>query len=275
MQSLINKDTTLCISLAARPSNFGTTFHNFLYRELNLNYIYKAFNPPNIEYAVYGIRGLGIRGAAVSMPFKEVVIPMLDSIDPSAARIKAVNTIVNNQGRLTGYNTDYGAVCSLVIESKIPKSCKVALLGSGGMAKAVACALHELGYLDVTIFARNQAAGAELASAYGYRWQLNFEDQDFAFLVNITPIGMASVKAEDTLPFPASALKQASYVMDVVANPPETQFIQQARAASKKVITGHQIVSRQAVEQFILYTGVTPPPDLIDRAAAFARSQAQ
>ncbi|RIL07714.1 MAG: shikimate 5-dehydrogenase, partial [Proteobacteria bacterium] len=82
----INKDTILCLSLAARPSNFGTSFHNYLYQQLGLDYIYKAVNPGALEDAVRGIRGLRIRGCGVSMPFKEEVIPMLDKLDPSAAR---------------------------------------------------------------------------------------------------------------------------------------------------------------------------------------------
>jgi shikimate dehydrogenase len=103
----ITRDTTLCVSLAARPSNIGTRFHNFLYDELGLDFVYKAFAPVDLEAAVAGIRGLDIRGAGVSMPFKEACIPLLDELDPSAAAIDSVNTIVNDGGRLRGYNTDY------------------------------------------------------------------------------------------------------------------------------------------------------------------------
>ena len=75
---ILNKDMTLCISLAARPSNIGTRFHNFLYDELGLNFIYKAFAPTTLEGAIAGVRGLGIRGCAVSMPYKEAVIALVD-----------------------------------------------------------------------------------------------------------------------------------------------------------------------------------------------------
>ena len=68
---MINKDTQLCMSLSGRPGNFGTTFHNYLYQKLGLNFIYKAFTTTDIESAVKGIRALGMRGCAVSMPFKE------------------------------------------------------------------------------------------------------------------------------------------------------------------------------------------------------------
>lgn len=90
------RDTQLCISLAARPSNIGTRFHNYLYNALDLNYAYKAFAPRDIAQAVAGIRGLPIRGAAVSMPYKEAVIDLVDVMEPSAAAIDSVNTIVND-----------------------------------------------------------------------------------------------------------------------------------------------------------------------------------
>ena len=97
---ILNKDMTLCISLAGRPSNLGTRFHNSLYDELGLNFIYKAFTTDDLEGAVRGIRALGIRGCSVSMPFKEAVIPLVDELEPSAAAIESVNTIVNAGGRL-------------------------------------------------------------------------------------------------------------------------------------------------------------------------------
>ena len=113
MAPRINKDTRLCISLSGRPSNIGTRFHNYLYDELGLDYVYKAFAPTDIEAAVTGIRGLGIRGAGVSMPFKEKVIPLVDVMHESARAIDSVNTIVNEDGVLHAYNTDFQAVLDL------------------------------------------------------------------------------------------------------------------------------------------------------------------
>ena len=76
---MLNKDTTLCISLAGRPSNIGTRFHNYLYDELGLNFAYKAFTTGDLDGAIRGVRALGIRGCSVSMPFKEAVIPLADA----------------------------------------------------------------------------------------------------------------------------------------------------------------------------------------------------
>ena len=103
----LNKDTTLCISLAARPSNIGTRFHNYLYDQLGIDFIYKAFTTTDIAAAIGGVRALGIRGCSVSMPFKEDVLRLVDEIEQSALAIQSVKTIVNDDGVLTASNTDY------------------------------------------------------------------------------------------------------------------------------------------------------------------------
>src|SRR6478735_2152659 len=120
MELHIDKDTQLCMSLAARPGNFGTRFHNLLYHELELNFIYKAFTTRDLRSAIGGIRALGIRGCAISMPFKEACIEYLDELDPSAKGIMSVNTIVNTDGYLKAYNTDYTAVMSLLRSRNVP-----------------------------------------------------------------------------------------------------------------------------------------------------------
>src|SRR5271166_4737576 len=138
MQVHINKDTKLCMSLAGRPGNFGTRFHNYLYSELGLNFIYRAFTTEDLEGAIIGIRALGIRGCAISMPFKEACIEFVDELDPSAEAIRSVNTIVNDDGCLRAYNTDYVAVRRLIDEHRLAPGADLALRGSGGMAKTVA-----------------------------------------------------------------------------------------------------------------------------------------
>ena len=99
MSLRISRDTRLCMSLSGRPGNFGTRFHNFLYEALRLDFVYKAFAIDDIAGAVAGIRALRVRGAAVSMPFKEAVIGHVDRMMPSAAAIGSVNTLVLDDGR--------------------------------------------------------------------------------------------------------------------------------------------------------------------------------
>lgn len=256
------------MSLAGRPGNFGTRFHNFLYRELGLNFLYKAFTTRDLEGAVRGIRALGIRGCAISMPFKEAVIPFLDALDPTAKGIMAVNTIVNDDGRLTGYNTDYIAVRELLQKHKVPTTASVAVRGSGGMAKAIVCALRELGFKNCMILARNAVTGSALAKTYGFESQANIEG-NFDVLINATPVGMHP--NPDELSFPEEVVKRAQFVFDAVLNPMETKLIKLAKSLDKKVISGFTITIIQAREQFRLYTGITPPEDVVEKAAEFAR----
>ena len=127
------------MSLAARPGNFGTRFHNFLYRELGLNFIYKAFTTRDICSAIGGIRALGIRGCAISMPFKEACIEYLDELDASAKGIMSVNTIVNTDGHLKAYNTDYTAV------SKLLRILKPILVGERCSSHLIPCGDQPIG----------------------------------------------------------------------------------------------------------------------------------
>ncbi|AZI41918.1 shikimate 5-dehydrogenase [Deinococcus psychrotolerans] len=269
----INKDTTLCISLAGRPGNFGTRFHNFLYAELNLDYVYKAFTTTDLAAAIGGVRALGIRGCAVSMPFKEACIPLLDELTPSAA-IGSVNTIVNDGGFLRAYNTDYLAVRQLIAQYQLAPETPFALRGSGGMAKAVAAAFRDAGFGRGVIAARHAEKGSALARECGYSWQAELGEFRPELLINVTPIGMAGGAEAERLAFEADAVAHAQLVFDVVALPAETPLIRAARAAGKRVISGAEVASLQALEQFVLYTGVRPSPEQAARAAAFAHNTA-
>lgn len=269
MSITASRDTLLCMSLAARPGNFGVRFHNYLYRELGLNFYYKAFAPNDLAGAVNGMRALGIRGCGVSMPFKEDCIALVDELDTSAAAIDSINTIVNTDGHLKAYNTDYIAVAQLLDSHAVART-PFALRGSGGMAKAVACAMRDAGFSDGLIVARNRQAGEQLAATCGLRWVAQLGSERPALLVNVTPLGMAGAQA-DELAFDLSAIEAAQTLFDVVATPAETPFIQAGRRFGKQLITGDQVAAIQALEQFVLYTGVRPSDEQYQRAAAFAR----
>ncbi|MDZ5603727.1 shikimate 5-dehydrogenase [Pseudomonas sp. RP23018S] len=264
-------DTVLCISLAGRPGTFGVRFHNHLYQQLGLNYYYKAMTTHDLPAAVAGIRALGIRGCGVSMPFKEACMALVDEIDPSAAAIDSINTVVNDAGHLKAYNTDYLAVRQLLEGRQVDPSTAFALRGSGGMAKAVACALRDSGFTDGTLVARNEQAGRELADACGYRWVRELGELSPPMLINVTPIGMAAGPEAEHLAFTEAAIAAAHWVFDVVAMPERTPLIKQAEAAGKSVITGLEVIALQALEQFVLYTGVRPSDAQVQQAIAFAR----
>jgi shikimate dehydrogenase len=270
---ILNKDMTLCISLSARPSNNGTRFHNHLYEQLGLNWIYKAFAPTDLALAIAGVRGLGIRGCAISMPYKEDVIALVDAMDPSAKAIDSVNTIVNDGGRLTAYNTDYTAIEQLLERNAVPTNYSVVVQGAGGMAKATVAALRDAGFKDVAVVARNEKTGRALAGLYGFRWRPELDGVTADMIINVTPIGMAGGVEEDSLSFPLGAVDAAKVVFDVVALPAETALIKAARAAGKVVITGAEVATIQALEQFVLYTGVRPTTEQVRAAEEFMRAQ--
>ncbi|MDQ1059562.1 shikimate dehydrogenase [Arthrobacter globiformis] len=267
---------TLCISLSARPSNNGTRFHNYLYDQLGLNWIYKAFAPTDLALAIAGVRGLGIRGCAVSMPYKEDVIALVDAMDPSAKAIDSVNTIVNDGGRLTAYNTDYTAIEQLLQRNAVPAESSVLLKGAGGMAKATAAALRDAGFKDVTIIARNEATGRALADLYDFAWRADLgagPEATADMVINVTPVGMAGGPEADALSFPVETIEAAKVVFDVVALPAETPLIKAAREAGKQVITGAEVATIQALEQFVLYTGIRPTEEQVRDAEAFVRAK--
>ena len=266
----IGRDTVLCMSLAGRPGTFGSRFHNHLYEALGLDYVYKAFTTSDLTAAIAGVRALGIRGCAVSMPFKEACIPLLDGLEGSARAIDSVNTIVNEAGRLIGHNTDYNAVKSLLATAGLAPGTPFILRGSGGMAKAVVAALRDSGFRRGTILARNQQTGRALAAAYGYDYREQAAGGAAPLLINVTPIGMAGGPDSAHLAFPADLIERAQLVFDVVANPAETPLISRARQVGVRVLGGAEVIALQALDQFTLYTGIRPSAEQVEAAARFA-----
>ena len=272
---ILNVEMQMCISIAARPSNIGTRFHNFLYDELGLNFVYKGFAVDDSEGAVRAVRALKIRGAAVSMPHKEAVIPFMDELDISASAIDAVNTIVNTDGYLRAYNTDYQAVVDALAHHKVDNNYSVVVRGSGGMAKAVIAAFRDSGFGNLTVLSRNEVTGRALAEKYGFKWLAESELEKlpaFDVLVNVTPLGMSGGN-EGQLSFPESLIKSSHVVFDVIAMPVETPLYELGMKYQKLVITGMEIMASQAAIQFELYTGITLTEDQIKRASLFSRQQ--
>jgi shikimate dehydrogenase len=268
MKPLIGRDTRLCMSLSARPGNFGTRFHNRLYELTGLDFVYKSFSTTDLDAAIGGIRALDIRGCAISMPFKEAVIQLLDGLAPSASAIDSVNTIVNDGGVLIGHNTDYGAVVDLVAD--LDRAMPFVVQGSGGMAKAVVAALGDSGFRGGTIVARNEAAGRAIADRYGFAWAAE-PDGEAALLVNATPRGMIGPDAE-MLAFPQAMIAACMVAFDVVQYPVETPFLRSAAAAGKRCITGAEVATLQALQQFVLYTRVEPTAAQVAEAERWARA---
>ena len=263
---MINKDTILCISISGRPSDFGTTIHNAGFRSLGLNYLYKAFKVTDLAGAVRGIRALGIRGCGVSMPFKESILEQLDELDPMARAIGSVNTVVNENGKLIGYNTDVVGARIVLESAGLRRSDTVLMVGAGGVARAIMHAMRELGFENVLVKNRTEERAAELISGTPYR-SLRWNSRDTVkvdLLINATPVGMTP--DVESMPVAENLLDLCGLVFDVVLSPPTSKLVRVARSKGKRVIPGYKMALHQAAAQFRLYTGQEAPLAAMEEA---------
>lgn len=264
--SFPNKETVVCISIASRPSNFGCTLHNAGYRALNLNFIYKSFGITDQKALIDAIRVMGIRGCSVSMPFKQSIIKDLDKLDATAKEVGAVNTIVNDSGILTGYNTDaFGAEMVLRNIGFVPDE-RVLLIGAGGAARAIIYALNQLNAVNITICNRNAEKVEEFVDKHRLS-RIDWEKRNgfkADLLINATPIGMAPETTR--MPISEKAINNFKSFFDVIVSPPNSKLIDRAVSLNKNVIHGYQMSFYQAVKQFELYTGHTAPQDVLQKA---------
>jgi shikimate dehydrogenase len=257
---------TLCASFSLHPSPLGAAMHNAGYRALDLAFTYVPFAVRDLRGAIAGMRALGIRGVGVSFPYKQDVMGLLDAIDPVAARIGAVNTIVNDGGTLAGHNTDWVGAVRALEEATPLASERVLLVGAGGAARAIAYGLQGCG-ARVTIANRDFAKAEALGRAVGAEArELSAVERaaDYDVVVNATAVGMADVDPRS--PIPEAAIRPGQVVMDIVFKPLETQLLAAARARGARVVHGGRMLLHQAARQFELYTGRTAPLDAMDAA---------
>lgn len=245
--------------------------HRAGYAALGLDYVYVPFAVTDLAGALVGMRSLGIRGFGVSMPFKIQVLPLLDKLDPLAKRIGAVNTIVNDAGVLTGYNTDaFGAIQALREVMSDLSGKRVCVIGAGGAARAVAFALSHEGMqvhcVNRTVLRARQLA-AEVSQATGAEVTsggLADLAARFDVVVNASSATMAECGAEN--PMPDDALRPDLVVMDIVYKPTRTVLIEHAERRGAKTVNGARMLLHQACRQFELYTGCPAPVAVMDDA---------
>jgi shikimate dehydrogenase len=219
--------------------------------------------PDELKLLLEGVRRLGFAGVNVTFPYKEAVFDLLDELSPGAALIGAVNTVVVRDGRLIGYNTDTTgfarAVTPLVTASSHGA---VAVIGAGGVGKAIAFALAGLGVTELRIFDTERAKTMDLAARLeGHVRTIvthSVEDalRGVAGLVNGSPVGMLPSLG---IPVPDSLLHAGLWVADAVYSPLWTPLLTAARAKGATVMTGRELAIYQAADAFELFTGLVPP----------------
>ncbi len=269
---MIDADTRICCLIGDPVAHsLSPLVHNAGYKALGLNYAYVSFRASDIRRAVEGIRGLGIRGASVTTPHKTKVIKYLDKIEPLAEKISAVNTIVNDGGVLTGYNTDGGGAVKALEEVTALKGKRAVLIGAGGAALAIAFGLKEKGVkLVVLNRTGDKARGlAEKAGAEGYgNLKKLAEIASADILINATPVGMWPQTGRSIVP--RELLHNKLTVFDIVYNPRETRLLAEARERGCIIIYGYKMFLYQAAAQFELLTGLKGPLEAMESALAQA-----
>lgn len=241
--------------------------HEAAYHELGLNsrfvFCRARVHSENLAMAIDGVRALGIRGVSVTMPHKIAVMDYLDELDIAAKSIGAVNTIVNENGKLKGYNTDFRGVVDPIREIIDVKDREVLILGAGGASRAAIYGLVSSG-AKVSICNRSQDKAFELSEEFGVN--LHFELKDigkFSAIVNMTSVGMAP--NTDSL-ITQEALNADQLVFDAVYNPLETKMLEYARSKGCSCISGIEMLVYQGLEQFRLYTGCESQPEIMRKA---------
>jgi shikimate dehydrogenase len=218
-----------------------------------------------------GVRRLGFAGVNVTFPYKEAVVDLLDEMSPAAAAIGAVNAVVVRNGRLVGHNTDTTgfarAAARLVTESG---QGTVAVIGAGGVGKAIAFALAGLGVAGIRIFDTDRAKADRLAALLGANKGIvvaeSVEDalSGVTGLVNATPVGMLPGRGTTV---PDTLLHDRLWVADAVYSPLWTPLLIAAKAKGADVMTGRELAIYQAADAFELFTGFTP--SVIEMGNAF------
>jgi shikimate dehydrogenase len=237
--------------------SLSSAVHNHAFQRMGLNAVSLAWEVKHLADAVDGVRGLGIRGMSVTLPFNTEILPMLDGLGDVAAKIRAVNTISNREGKLIGHNTDWmGAVGAL--QEKINLMGKqVLLLGAGGTARAIAFGLKKHG-CRLRILNRSTQRGIALARELGIDPLLpdSFEEINPDIVVNATPVGMHP-RCEDT-PLGKEHLKKGMVVMDAVYCPLKTRLLREAEEKGCLTIDGLEMLAHQCAAQLELWTERRP-----------------
>ncbi len=243
---------------------------------IDYNYTALPVAPEKLAEAVTGFKALNYRGWNVTIPHKTAIMPLLDEIDEDARIIGAVNTVVNDEGRLKGFNTDcLGFMGALTKRQVTTKDEKVVLLGAGGAARAVIWGLIKAGAKEVVLAVRNPAKAEPLAeefSQYGKVTVCHWESETFAqvlsdcaLLVNTTPLGMTP-KVDACPPVDWSKVNPSAVVYDIIYTPAETVFLRQAREHGHMIINGEEMLAGQGAAALQKWTGCEPDIEIMQKA---------
>ncbi len=276
---MITAKTKIC-GIIADPveHSLSPIMHNAAFAHMGLDYVYIPFRVrrERLAEAITGIKALNIRGVNVTIPHKVEIIPFLDELDEMARKIGAVNTIVNEHGRLKGYNTDgEGFIRSMEEIGPDIKDGTAVVLGSGGASQAISLALAESGF-KLVIINRTLSKARQQAERISQIYQSKAEAlalteenltqalEDATLLVNTTSVGMAP-DTEQTL-VPPHLIKPSLTVLDIVYSPTHTKLVRDALSRGAPAISGIGMLVHQGVLASEKWTNHKPPVEVMRKA---------
>jgi shikimate dehydrogenase len=251
--------------------------HNAAFEKMGVDYFYIPFRvkKEQLAKAIEGIRTLNIRGLNVTIPHKVAIIPFLDKLDRLVQKIGAVNTVVNDEGILTGYNTDATGFLQALLEKGVePRGKNTVIVGAGGASRAISFVLAERGS-NLVILNRlleldwAQQLASKISQIFTKEVEaLELNEENLAevldeadILVNATSVGMSPNIDETLVPF--NLLKPGLVVFDVVYNPIKTRLLKEAEQAGAKTISGIDMLVWQGALAFEKWTGLKAPTELM------------
>lgn len=264
----ITARSSLCLIIGDPVSHsLSPSMHNAAYARTQLPFVMAGAHvrAEGLADALKGVRALGIKGLAVTMPHKVAIMPLLDVVDPVAQTIGAVNTVVNTDGTLTGFNTDWLGILRPLERSIDLKGRSVALLGAGGAAQAALYACTSQG-ASVTVFNRSVEKASVIAEKFGSSVRSLETANDlspFDIIINTTSAGMAP--DVELSPVPESALRKHHIVFETIYAPNVTKLLKLSQNVGARTITGLEMFLEQGLAQFQLHTGVKAPRDEMEK----------
>ncbi|MGB9660150.1 MAG: shikimate dehydrogenase [Nitrososphaerales archaeon] len=274
-----NKTRLCCVIGHPVDKSLSPIMHNEAFRAKSLDYVYLAFDvdTSRLKEAVEGLRALKVKGFNVTMPHKVAILNLLDRINEDASLVGAVNTVVNVDDELIGYNTDVNGIIS-ALESKVHslKGLKALLIGAGGAARAYIVALVSKGCKEIIIMNRTFDKAKLMAEDLSKKLKMNYNLEELSMnslkkavnsvdiLINATPIGTYPNLDESIVP--QELIKKDMVVFDAVYNPKKTKLIRDAEKMGAKVIPGYEMFVGQGAASFKLWTGIDAPVDIMRRA---------
>ena len=252
------------------------SMHNFIYQKLGIDVEYKKWeiSPNNLKSHIEKINNENFIGANITVPYKEKIVPLLDEIRNEAKFTGAVNTIVKNNNKLIGYNTDvYGIEQTLDIKLKNDVINNAVIFGAGGAAKAAFFVLLQRGLNNLTIVNRTKSNALKMISKFNNvncdqtiitlneKSQIKSACLSADLIINTTILGMKNSGYEDISPIDSTFIDSNSVIFDMVYNPTKTPLIKIALERNANIIEGLNMLVYQAIESIELWTGIRPSFD--------------